>query len=37
MSDDILTREEEERLRTFRDSHALENSAADPHAIKTLN
>ena len=37
MSDDILTREEEERLRTFRDSLALENSAADPHAIKTLN
>ena len=37
MSDGIITRDEEERLRTFRDRLALEDSAADPNAIKTLN
>ena len=29
MSDGILTRQEEERLRTFRDNLALEDSSAD--------
>ena len=37
MSDGILTREEEERLRTFRDSLALDDSAADPKTISTLD
>ena len=37
MSDGILTRQEEERLRTFRDSLALEDSAADPKAITPLD
>ena len=32
MSDGIITHDEEERLRTFRDRLALENSAADPNS-----
>ena len=37
MSDGILTRQEEERLRTFRDNLALENSAADSKTLGTLD
>ena len=37
MSDGILTREEEERLRTFRDSLALEDSTGDPKTISALD
>ena len=37
MSDGILTRDEEERLRTFRDRLALENSAADPNSLAELD
>ena len=37
MSDGILTREEEERLRTFRDSLALEDSTADSKTLATLD
>ena len=36
MSDGILTRQEEERLRTFRDNLALENSSADSKTLATL-
>ena len=37
MSDGILTRDEEERLRVFRDRLALENSAADQGALAELD
>ena len=37
MSDGILTRQEEERLRTFRDSLALEDSAGDSKTLATLD
>ena len=37
MSDGILTRHEEERLRTFRDSLALEDSAGDSKTLATLD
>ena len=37
MSDGIITRDEEERLRAFRDRLALENSAADQGALAELN
>ena len=37
MSDGILTRQEEERLRTFRDNLALENSPADSKTMATLD
>ena len=37
MSDGILTRDEEERLRTFRDSLALEDSAPDSKTLATLD
>ena len=37
MSDGILTRQEEERLRTFRDNLALRDSAADPKSLATLD
>ena len=37
MSDGILTRDEEERLRTFRDRLALENSPADQGALAELD
>ena len=37
MSDGILTRQEEERLRTFRDHLALEQSAADSKTLTTLD
>ena len=37
MSDGILTRQEEERLRTFRDSLALEDSSADSKTLATLD
>ncbi len=37
MSDGILTHDEEERLRTFRDRLALENSAADPNSLAELD
>ena len=37
MSDGILTRHEEERLRTFRDNLALEDSSADSKTLTTLN
>ena len=33
MSNGILTRQEEERLRTFRDNLALENSSADSKTL----
>ena len=33
MTDSIISREEEERLRAFRDRLALENSAADPGSM----
>ena len=36
MSDGIITRDEEERLRAFRDRLALENSAADQGALAKL-
>ena len=37
MSDGIITRDEEERLRTFRDRLALENSVADPNSLAELD
>ena len=37
MSDGILTRQEEERLRTFRDSLALEDNAADSKTLAALD
>ena len=37
MSDGILTRQEEERLRTFRDNLALENSSSDSKTLATLD
>ena len=37
MSDGILTRQEEERLRTFRDNLALENIAGDSKTLATLD
>ena len=37
MADGILTRDEEERLRAFRDRLALENSAADQGALAELD
>ena len=37
MSDGIITREEEERLRAFRDRLALENRAADQGALSELD
>ena len=37
MSDGILTRQEEERLRTFRDNLALEDTNADPKDLATLD
>ena len=37
MSDGIITRDEEERLRTFRDRLALENSAADQGTLAELD
>ena len=37
MSDGIITRDEEERLRAFRDRLALENSAADQGALAELD
>ena len=37
MSDGIITRDEEERLRAFRDRLALGNSAADPNSLAELN
>ena len=37
MSDGILTRQEEERLRTFRDNLALEDSTADSKTLATLD
>ena len=37
MSDGILTRKEEERLRAFRDSLALEDSSADSKTLATLD
>ena len=37
MSDGILTRQEEERLRTFRDNLALEDSSADSKTLATLD
>ena len=37
MSNGILTRQEEERLRTFRDNLALENSSADSKTLATLD
>ena len=37
MADGILTRDEEERLRAFRDRLALENSAADQGALSELD
>ena len=37
MSDGIVTREEEERLRAFRDNLALEDSAADPKTLGNLD
>ena len=37
MADGIITRDEEERLRAFRDSLALENSAADQGALARLD
>ena len=37
MSDGILTHQEEERLRTFRDSLALEDSAGDSKTLDTLD
>ena len=36
MSDGIITRDQEERLRAFRDRLALENSAADQGALAKL-
>ena len=37
MADGIITRDEEERLRAFRDRLALENSAADQGAMSELD
>ena len=37
LSDGILTRQEEERLRTFRDSLALEDSTGDSKTLATLD
>ena len=37
MSDGILTRQKEERLRTFRDSLALEESTGDSKTLATLD
>ena len=37
MSDGILTRQEEERLRTFRDNLALENNSPDSKTLATLD
>ena len=37
MSDGILTRQEEERLRTFRDNLAVEDSSADSKTLATLD
>ena len=37
MSDGIITRDEDERLRTFRDRLALENSTADPNSLAELD
>ena len=37
LSDGIITRDEEERLRTFRNRLALENSAADPNSLAELD
>ena len=37
MTDGILTRQEEERLRTFRDRLALRDSAADSKTLATLD
>ena len=37
MADGILTRDEEERLRAFRDRLALENSAADQGSLAELD
>ena len=37
MSDGILTREEEERLRAFRDSLTLDDSAGDSKTLDTLD
>ena len=37
MSDGILTRQEEERLRTFRDSLALEDNAGDSKTMASLD
>ena len=37
MSDGILTRHEEERLRTFRDNLAREDSSADSKTLATLD
>ena len=37
MSDGIITRDEEKRLRAFRDRLALENSAADPNSLAELD
>ena len=37
MSDGILTRQEEERLRTFRDNLALENRSSDSKTLATLD
>ena len=37
MSDGIITRDEEERLRAFRDRLALENSTADPGSVADLD
>ena len=37
MADGILTRDEEERLRAFRDRLALENRAADQGAMSELD
>ena len=37
MTDGIITRDEEERLRAFRDHLALENRAADPGSLAELD
>ena len=37
MADGIITRDAEERLRTFRNRLALENSAADQGALDKLD
>ena len=37
MTDGMITRDEEERLRAFRDRLALENSAADPGVLAELD